>query len=525
MTSIVLPLVSLIMFCISVLILRVGHLELRVVRSNAAIWTLIAASALPIMAMVAILAAYLIYPNFFDHFEAVVAYISQQVRHNHPIYPDKSSYIEAPYGPLLFYVNSLFAPTASSLVPLKIPGVATFVAATLLLLVLVWRRSRSAAMTAIAAGALLSFDIYFQYDTFAFWNRSEPYLILCAVAGLAILETAPAPAAAVLLGVVCGIATGMKLHGSVYVFPAALAVWFTPPNRWAQLGLACLTGLVTLAVAVAPFLFDQNHNALWNYYAVIVMTSKHALLFKLFMQNLLFSTLMLAPTLVLLTLTGRPVRRRELCLSIGLAVSLAVCTLIGSKAGAGPHHLLPLVPVAIYVGVAVASVARSSTQPNPLPRAVLMAAAAAVLLPFSAYTATRVRAVAAKVVHLQTERAKVSELLGLKDAYPDAEFGLSDNDHFDDYLYRIFALNNDPKTVDFSSWMDYNFAGYSDDLFAENLLKRPNRIWIFPRGEPFSYDNYYTNRPLMSEKFRNVFRSNCSKIDGLTYFQVWRCSG
>lgn len=524
MKLLILPSVSLIVFAILMLMLRARRFYLRETVTRNALRVLVAFSAIPIAAMVLILLCYLIYPNFFDHFETVVAYIARQALHGQTIYPDKSTFVEAPYGPLLFLINEQFAPANGSLLPLKIPGTVTFVATTLLFLALLWRRFRSPLVTVIAAGVLLSFDIYLQYDTFAFWNRAEPFLILCAVVSLVILETVPAVAAAVLLGILCGIATGLKLHASVYVFPAALAVWAAQPTRGSQFKLACLTGVSALVVALVPLAFLQEPNTVANYVDVILMTSKHALLRTLFAQNLLIALSMYVPTLVVVGLTRRALSRDDLSLTAGLGIALAVCTFIGSKAGAGPHHLLPLIPIAIYTFLRIARAEGASAAPAYLSRGVLIAAALAILLPSSAYTAVRTRAIAKKMINLQAEREKVAELRDLRRLYPDTEFGPSDDSHFDDYFYRILVLNDQKKIVDFSSWMDYAFAGYSDAVIQSPLLAT-GKIWIFPLGEPFSSTNFYTEGPLMSERFRHAFASRCAKIDDRAHFQVWKCGG
>ena len=525
MKLLILPSVSLLVFSLVVLAFRAKEFVLGDAFVRNAARFLVAASVIPIAAMIFVLVSYLIYPNFFDHYEAVVAYISQQALHNQPIYPDRSTFIEAPYGPLLFFINQQFVPATTSLIYLKIPGTVTFVAGTLLFLLLLWWRFRSATMTVIAAGVLLSFDIYFQYDTFAFWNRAEPFLILCAIASVIILETVPTVAAAILLGVVCGIATGLKLHASVYAFPAVLAVWVTLPGRRSQLALACLTGLTALVVALVPLAFLQEPTTVSNYLDVILMTSKHALFPVLFVQNLMISLSMFVPTLVLAGLHRQFLAREDFGLVAGLAVALAVCTFVGSKAGAGPHHLLPLVPVAIYAFLRVAQAGRAFPGPNRVSCAVMIATAVAILVPFSAYTAVRTRTVAVKVANLQTEKAKVAELLNLKERYPDAEFGVSDDKHFEDYFYRILALNDKKKVVDFSAWMDYAFAGYSDALIEAPLLKQPGTVWIFPQGEPFSATNFYTEKPILSDRFRQSFAAHCVKTDNRTYFQVWTCGG
>jgi hypothetical protein len=80
--------------------------------------------------------------------------------------------------------------------------------------------------------------------------------------------------------------------------------------------------------------------------------------------------------------------------------------------------------------------------------------------------------------------------------------------------------------VDFGSWMDLEYAGVSETRIIGFLERCDVPVWIVPRGDPFTTKSfYYSNVPLVSDKFRQSFLANYTLIEQGEFYRVWSCRG
>src|SRR5262249_47395439 len=174
----------------------------------------------------------------------------------------------------------------------------------------------------------------------------------------------------------------------------------------------------------------------------------------------------------------------------GLFVSLAMITIIASKAGAGTYHFLPLVPISVYGLLAVLEgpTARPASELNARELGTM------VLVPLLVfYTPGQLlwtKGFVNEFATLQTEKRKIDELQALYTQYPLAELGLSDRDHYSDTYYKaLLVFHGAPLHIDFASWMDLEYAGVSDTRIVRLLEECDVPVWILPEGAPFGMIN------------------------------------
>jgi hypothetical protein len=157
---------------------------------------------------------YLLYPTYVDHVEPTLADLGMLFRKGEAIYawPATYSLHGLLYGPGLTELQA-----AAQLLPVpllissKLPGVLP--AAILALLFL------RVTSSPIARGYILFF---FLFADAALWNRADPILGLAAFVALLLTERrqmAQIPLF-ILLGVIAGICSSLKLHGALYIVPA-----------------------------------------------------------------------------------------------------------------------------------------------------------------------------------------------------------------------------------------------------------------------------------------------------------------
>ena len=122
------------------------------------------------------------------------------------------------------------------------------------------------------------------------------------------------------------------------------------------------------------------------------------------------------------------------------------------------------------------------------------------------------------------ERDKITQLRNFLGSYPDAQIGVSDDNHYPSYFYRVFSVwNGQPLHVDFSAWMDLAYGGVDEKYIMRFIERCTVKTWILPVGYPFMQINWYNNLPLVTDNFRRTFFANYRQIKIDDAYQVWRC--
>jgi hypothetical protein len=481
---------------------------------------------------------YLFYPNYLDHYEATVSIISWRAAHGSPIYPDfmdpdlgADDIYGVLYGPLLFLTNGAVLSAFPTILGSKLAGCTIFLLSLLVTYTVFVARTpdnRRAAFISFMIVIVIFSGFPGQPFPFEpFWNRPEPFLILIGILSIAAASKLPPRSGAAAVGILVGLAVSFKPHGALYAMPALFAVLGVATNWKQRILLGALACFAAICAAALPFLLEITvaGSTARGIMSLAFLTAKHGLSSAVFIPNLLFVLFLFAP--IMLAWYFRPpiVSRFDLWLIIGLATSLAMISVIGSKPGAGLHHLLPLVPISVYCLLLIVTSPTLDTRYTPNPSELATMILVSILVLFTpSYRLLWMKDFAIRFAAQQTEQGKIRELQTLYRKYPRAEVGQSDGSHYADTFYRVLLIfQGAPMHVDLTNWMDFGFAGVSESKVIELVQECKVPEWILPEGPPFTMPNYYTKRLLLSDEFRYAFFANYRVIEKGEYYQVWKC--
>jgi hypothetical protein len=459
---------------------------------------------------------YLLYPNYFDHALPQVASISWLWMRGQELYPDlMTGDIYFPiYGPLTYLLNGMVLLLAPSIFVSKLSGVLSLgvaLAATLILL----QRTTGSSLTSL----LLSASIIIVFDTFgetAYWNRPEPFLILVSVLALLIISSRLSPlVGGIGIGVLAGLAAGLKLLGFIYLVPAGAAALAKVETVRGRFVLAIIGSLC--AAATALLLYLEKGVSIVGHLRFLKVAFNQPWFLSLFIENLVFLFILAVPV-VMIWIWQKPVLNPpDRWLFVALGFSAATVAVIGAKHGAGSYYLLPLVPLVLY-GIAITAAAFKTETATLTFGLFFLAYGPNLLLHVRGFSYLyRIAA--------PSERGKITELKTYVVSYPDAQVGVSDIQHFSSYFYRVFAVwNARPLLIDFSGWMDLAYGGVDEKYVLRFIKGCAVHTWILPLGTPFWLFNFYTGSPMLSEDFRQTFLTNYRQIKVGEAYQVWQCN-
>ena len=210
----------------------------------------------------------------------------------------------------------------------------------------------------------------------------------------------------------------------------------------------------------------------------------------------------------------------ECLLLAGLCISIALTVIIASLSASGPYHLLPFVPLCLYmVAVMAAAPSRESELAPQETIAIIF------LLSLLAY-GPGIYLVNSNLMtyYNRTEQhEKIHELQTYLETYPNAQIGVSDDAHYSDTDYRILSvLAGHPLHIDFAAWGDLEY-GVPERNIVRFIERCEVPTWILPLGTPFTKSSWYTERPMLSDDFRRTFSTNYQLIKIGQFYQVWGC--
>jgi len=476
-----------------------------------------ALSAIVTIGYLAMVAIYVISPNYFDHLEATIAIISWLGMHGHSFYPDWRSddVYGLLYGPVLYLVQGALLSIVPTLTASKILGPCALILALGIFFVTVNRKMKSDLAAIVLVGVMVMLLAPFNYDVY--WDRSEPFLLLIAVAVLPAATSVPLRTAAIVVGALAGIAVGFKIHAALYVLPSAIVLLARAQSMRDRIVVTAAGVSAGIVFCALPFLLRPVN--LPGYLQYLEMAARHGLSLTLLKQNTLFALGLSILVVVAWLRRKSAIDRTGIWFLIGFFASMAITAVIAAKPGSGPSHLIPFVPLCLY-GVALSA----ETSPDKMRRSTVIVAAALAALAFGPIYANNLRQSKYYFHIIQSDRDKVTELSSLLDAYPDAQLGVSDITHYRDSFYKVMpVLQGHPVHVDLAAWMDMQFAHVSESHITRFLTRCEVAAWILPTGDPFTMLSYYTDKPLFSDEFRQMFSANYQQVRAGKAFQVWRC--
>jgi hypothetical protein len=490
---------------------------LRVRLARGAEYGLVAAAAL---AYAATLACHAASPALEDHVEPGVGAIASALASGAPPYhglTGEASY-ELPYGPAVFAVHALtFAIFGRSVIVLKASGLAACGLAAWLSFVVFRRR----ASLRCASGGLLLLLLYLAYyDARAFWCRPEPFLLLGSAAGLWIVRTRE-KGSALGLALVVAWMVDLKATGPLYLLPIlAIAV---ARRGWRKAASATLVGVaLALGVFVIPPL------SLGAYLELLLRTARHGLSVPELTLNVSAAALLIGPAIAVRAVRvrgpPRPPQRAPWLVPTGwLVASAAIVCVVAAKPGAGRHHLIPLLPVALDAfmdGVDGIERDRVSACASLTLTLVERVAACALVL---ALSLASVRAVRARAGRARRASAELESVL-LEHRSDDVGMGYGGAASYDDASARLLVAIATPVRLDAASQMDSTAAGFPASVMLGRAIARCRpRVWILPSGDPFSMESFYGGAPVFDETFRREFARRYELVETRAIFRVYRC--
>ena len=461
---------------------------------------LLARAALCLLSGLAL--AYAFYPNFSDHAEPAMATLGLVLLKGKPLYPalDAYSFHGLLYGPLLAESQAAALFLGSSLAGLpvllssKLAGVFSFLAATGVFFTTArtWGFSR-----AYYALFLLPFGLL------AFWNRCEPLFLLLVAISFRAVEFRPPWRALLVLGICAGLASGLKLHGFLYIVPALVA-YLAKEKVGAQ------GALILAASAAGAFLllFLPGNVSLRAFADYLLSATAHGLSWRLLLVNLIFVAALWSPLLVV----ARPAEWARAPL-LALAALQLLVAVVGSKPGAGIHHLLPFIPANALLFAPYAANGRKPGANWVWVAMLIPGLATSALLAWTMARDWRPYAQASQ------------ELERIQSAYPDLVMGLAGNNTYPYVFLRPMLEKKGETQVEYSSYMDLQLVGVSDAPLRLAFESCRVRHLAMPKGEPpYAFRTYYDPMPpLFSDALRETFARRFRKVASGRWYDAYEC--
>lgn len=444
---------------------------------------------------------YLFYPNYFDHFESSVGNFGQILHQKRPLYPMDGNfpYNGSVYGPVTAEIQYL---VQSFQIPImlasKLPGLIAFFSFGLVIRCLSRKNLDFAYLVFIFSGGYM-----------LFWNRADPWLLLLVSLTLLVgIQKKWQARRYILFGVLGAFASGLKVHGIIYVVCAILA-----SGSASIISSRLILYFVTSFAATYSLFFLPKGVSFAGamHYLFILGPQGHNLSATLFLHNFLTLTLLLAPIAIQI-FNSREQFVLNWSLTFLIICELLLC-IVASRPGAGIHHLLPLIPINSFV---LRSVQKTSARTDPIFHLIVVSMIVVSIV--TCYTVIR-----PVLQDWKTFASSASELDNMQKMYPKLLMGVSDMDNYS-FTYQKVILPDDVRQIDYSSFMDMQGSGIKDAEFGQELKNCHNKFIVMPLlGKPFSLRSYEYHTNLFSEVTRKIFKENYTKVDSGKYYRVYEC--
>jgi hypothetical protein len=481
------------------------------------LWGIVCAS---LLAEFVLTSWYLLSPGYVDHIEASVASNVHAFMAGAPLYPPLDSYTFAGllYGPLVAELDSLGYVLFEGSFAAKIVGWLAGWTSVAVLVIQMRHGARGAASLAALACAL-SFLLSFGADVIV--ARPEPLLLLFTAISLAVALRVAGLPGAILLGLLCGAAVGLKAHAPLYLLPS-LYLWISrqtplPGHRgWPTLA-ACFCGAAALALLL-PFA-PPNVSAA-GYLSFLALAAKHGLSLDLFARNCAFLAGIWAPVVLFIGSGSDWMRTSRSWRAFALTLLAAEClvVVVASKPGAGIHHFLPFLALHAYL------FRELYVQSAPVQAWRAVPAVAAAMFGMATPTAQTYGHLLAFDLSLPEQSRQRDELLDFATRFPRGMLGVADNASYDLANFRPWLTAAGTPQTDYGAFMDLELSGVTDEPLSSAFARCAIPFVYVPKpGAPFSLlSNYHAHR-LFSDELRHEFAARYARLDTGVYFDVFGC--
>ncbi len=429
------------------------------------------------------------------------------------------------YGPSVFLTNGLF---------LKILGptlfsakLASFLGALASLLFIHASLSRRKHDPLAAGAVLAAILLYWAHGFGIYLVRPDSLLVFSTGMGVYLaVRSRPVPGAFALAALL-GFAVNLKVHGAFYFIP----ILYLARSRWGWKWLAVsVVGAVPLILL--PFMLFPSIS-LGNYILWLKEAGHHGLVTTALPLTLRYAFLLLLPWVALLAVVPDAAAfwRRERGAILALLAALAPVMVIAAKPGAGPVHLMPLVPVMVVMaGVAVRRIPSGKWE-NVSRRAAIrspgwaLAAGVTLLLAGSVSGYRSTRLVAWELGNASDVAQELRDIMTDYDGLTIAMACGGENASFRETWVRpLLVFASQPVLIDPISVMDRCRAGRPLSPATYEAMKSGRvQLWLVPRGQtPFVKANWYPpHEQIFPASFRTAFARNYVKRGHTAHFDLW----
>jgi hypothetical protein len=452
--------------------------------------------------------SYLFYPGYIDHVESTIATLGIIFNGNEKIYPELTEYSfhGLLYGPALTEIQALFQRFGLPLIGAS--KLASLI--SLLISLLVALRLMKDRLSRSYLILLLPFGLYL------FWNRAEPIILLCVALTLVVHPYLNKPTTRIwsvfFVGLLAGLASGIKIHAALYVGAALFAC-----NSIAIMGVAEIFALICGFAFTSILVYSPEQISVFSFFNYIKVAGKHGLDLRLLFINIIYFLFLMLPLVYINYRDFKDRGRIHYYIWVVFLIESTV-VLVGAKAGAGAHHLMHFIPINACI------LQNLLKEERKIPLKLEFFSFQLLFVAFGAFIVTG--ELAWKMVgDFSSQNKAKQEILQLADRYPGLTMGVSDMNGYPYTFYRPLLELNGTRQIDFPAFMDLEFSGISDDPLVKALSNCNIPYLAVPNsGEPFSIENYYTSKPLMSTEVRKAFRARYKIVESAEIYSVYKCA-
>jgi hypothetical protein len=459
-------------------------------------------------------------PHFFDNAEPTMAAVGWLFHVGQPVYHaiDSAERYAHVYGPMAFMLQGfVLGAVGPSIAVSKALGAVAGLASVALVyaaLQLHAPRRRAIVLTGVYALLLLVFRHY------SFWTRPDSLQVMAVSASLLLAARARGYAALLAVGIASGVLWDLKFTGPLYSLP--IFVLLHRRTGWTGVFVSAATGVV---VAMAPFVAYDNVS-LGHYVAWLRLSAQTGILLSTLRQNLEWAAYFSLPLLIsyyALPRDRRPTGTEWRNMLLALLVGVAGVVIAAAKPGAGPYHLMPFLPVILFlVAWNMAHVPEDGSTDPVVPHAAIAFALTALVL---------AAANQAQLVSTMAERRTRGELEDVE-RFAREHAGVIAIGYGETEALSLerpaLVFRSGVYLLDQPAVREHQLAGLEvPQATIDALAACRVDYWLIPKGEaPFAGRNSYTSmllRPLFPDGFRRAFNAAHTRVETTTYFDVWRC--
>jgi hypothetical protein len=210
--------------------------------------------------------------------------------------------------------------------------------------------------------------------------------------------------------------------------------------------------------------------------------------------------------------------------------SIALVLVPASKAGAGPHHFIPFLPImALSYAILLKPTLTTSTEiKNPNFNKIFLlffyvSFGFAIFLGFSSQ-----RHIMHFFTNTDKHMAQVEEVQKILENYKGQyiQMGYSDGDHYSSSFPRsLLTFAGNRLFIDAAPMMDFEKSNISISAATIQAINSCSvDIWIIPKGDAFSLASGYSpSRRLFEDRFTDAFFANYEIDESGQNYDIWTC--